>query len=39
MGQVKIHDPMLQRVAVGVSLALLVLACLNILRPFLGPLL
>jgi len=36
---VKIHDPMLQRVAVGVSLALLVLACLNILRPFFGPLL
>ena len=35
----KIHDPMLQRVAVGVSLALLVLACLNILRPFFGPLL
>ena len=30
---------MLQRVAVGVSLALLVLACLNILRPFFGPLL
>ena len=36
---VKIHDPMLHRVAVGVSLALLVLACLNILRPFFGPLL
>ena len=35
----KIHDPMLHRVAVGVSLALLVLACLNILRPFFGPLL
>ena len=35
----KIHDPMLQRVAVGVALALLVLACLNILRPFFGPLL
>lgn len=30
---------MLQRVAVGVSLALLALACLNILRPFFGPLL
>lgn len=30
---------MLQRVAVGVALALLVLACLNILRPFFGPLL
>ena len=30
---------MLQRVAVGVSLGLLVLACLNILRPFFGPLL
>jgi len=39
IGEVKIHDPMLQRVAVGVSLALLVLACLNILRPFFGPLL
>ena len=39
MDGVKIHDPMLQRVAVGVSLALLVLACLNILRPFFGPLL
>jgi len=37
--EVKIHDPMLQRVAVGVALALLVLACLNILRPFFGPLL
>jgi predicted PurR-regulated permease PerM len=30
---------MLQRVTVGVSLALLVLACLNILRPFFSPLL
>ena len=30
---------MLHRVAVGISLALLVLACLNILRPFFGPLL
>jgi len=30
---------MLQRVAVGISLALLALACLNILRPFFGPLL
>jgi len=30
---------MLQRVAVGVSLALLGFACLNILRPFFGPLL
>ena len=30
---------MLQRVTVGVSLALLVLACLNILKPFFGPLL
>jgi len=30
---------MLHRVAVGVSLALLVLACLNILKPFFGPLL
>ena len=35
----KIHDPMLHRIAVGVSLAFLGLACLNILRPFFGPLL
>ena len=35
----KIHDPMLHRIAVGVALVFLGLACLNILRPFFGPLL
>lgn len=33
------HDPLLHRLAVGVALGGLGLACLNILRPFFGPLL
>ena len=36
---VKLQDPMLHRVALGIGIALLIAACLVILRPFFGPIL